>query len=134
MTMRVSNVTFDCDDPYTLAQFWSEVTGFREDPENGNEPDDPEGLLVAPDNQLNLLFIKVPEPKSVKNRVHLDFMPTECTHVEEVARLLTIGATLVDDHRQPDGTGWVVFADPEGNEFCVERSAAERAAARAVTE
>jgi len=125
--MRVHNITFDCADPYALAQFWSEVTGFREDPENGNQPDDPEGLLVAPDNQLNLLFIKVPEPKSVKNRVHLDFMPTEHTRDEELARLLTIGATLVDDHRQPDGTGWVVFADPEGNEFCVERSAEERA-------
>ena len=125
--MRVSNITFDCDDPYALAQFWSEVTGFREDPENGNEPGDPEGLLVAPDNQLNLLFIKVPEPKSVKNRVHLDFMPTERTRDEEVARLLSIGATLVGDHRQANGTGWVVFADPEGNEFCVERSAAERA-------
>ncbi len=125
--MRVSNITFDCADPYALVQFWSEVTGFPEDPENGNEPGDPEGLLVAPDNQVNLLFIKVPEPKSVKNRVHLDFMPTERTRDEEVARLLTIGANLVDDHRQPDGTGWVVFADPEGNEFCVERSAAERA-------
>ena len=125
--MRVSNITFDCDDPYALAQFWSEVTGFREDPENGNEPGDPEGLLVAPDNQLNLLFIKVPEPKLVKNRVHLDLMPTERTRDEEVARLLAIGATLVVDHRRGDGTGWVVFADPEGNEFCVERSAAERA-------
>jgi len=131
--MRVSNITFDCDDPYALAQFWSEVTGFREDPENGNEPGDPEGLLVAPDNQLNLLFIKVPEPKSVKNRVHLDLSPTERTRDEEVARLLSIGATLVGDHRQANGTGWVVFADPEGNEFCVERSDAERAASRAVT-
>jgi len=125
--MRVHNITFDCDDPYALVQFWSEVTGFPEDPENGNEPGDPEGLLVAPDNQVNLLFIKVPEPKSVKNRVHLDFTPTERTRDEEVARLLTIGATLVDDHRQPDGAGWVVFADPEGNEFCIERSDAERA-------
>jgi Glyoxalase-like domain len=70
----------------------------------------------------------VPEPKTVKNRVHLDLMPTDRTRDEEVERLLGIGATLVADHRRPDGTGWVVLADPEGNEFCIERSAAERAA------
>ncbi len=125
--MRVNNVTFDCEDPYAMVQFWTKVTGYLEDPENGNEPGDPEGLLVAPDNQLNLLFIKVPEAKSVKNRVHLELMPTERSRGEEVARLLTIGAALVGDFRQPDGTGWAVFADPEGNEFCIERSASERA-------
>jgi predicted enzyme related to lactoylglutathione lyase len=70
----------------------------------------------------------VPESKTVKNRVHLDLMPTDRTRDEEVERLLGIGATLVADHRRPDGLGWVVLADPEGNEFCIERSAAERAA------
>ena len=45
---------------------------------------------------------------------------------EEVARLLGVGATLVEDHRKADGAGWVTLADPEGNEFCVERSARER--------
>jgi len=60
-------------------------------------------------------------------------MPTDRTRDEEVARLLRLGATLVADRRQPDGTGWVVLADPEGNEFCVERSAAERTAGPAAT-
>jgi hypothetical protein len=69
-----------------------------------------------------------PEPKTVKNRVHLDVVPTERTRDEEVARLLAVGAVLVADQRRSDGTGWVVLADPEGNEFCVERSAAERTA------
>jgi predicted enzyme related to lactoylglutathione lyase len=55
-------------------------------------------------------------------------MPTDRTRDEEVERLLGLGATLVADHRRPDGSGWAVLADPEGNEFCVERSAAERAA------
>jgi len=68
----------------------------------------------------------VPEPKTVKNRVHLDLMPDDRTRDEEVERLLGIGAALVADHRKPDGGGWVVLADPGGNEFCVERSAAER--------
>ena len=62
----------------------------------------------------------------VKNRMHLDLRPTERSRDEEVTRLLGIGASLVDDQRQADGTGWVVLADPEGNEFCVERSGRER--------
>ncbi len=69
----------------------------------------------------------MPEPKSVKNRVHLDLMPIDHSRDEEVERLLALGATLVADHRRPDGTGWAVLTDPESNEFCVERSAAERA-------
>jgi Glyoxalase-like domain len=133
MTARPRNITFDCADPYRLAGFWSEVTGYREHPENSNAPEDPEGLLVGPDGQPNLLFIKVPEGKTVKNRVHLDLMPTQHTRDQEVARLLELGATMVADHRRPDGTGWVVLADPEGNEFCVERSAQERTAGQAAT-
>jgi predicted enzyme related to lactoylglutathione lyase len=86
---------------------------------------------VGPDGQPNLLFIKVPEGKTVKNRVHLDLMPTQHTRDQEVARLLQLGATMVADRRRPDGTGWVVLADPEGNEFCVERSAPERTAGQA---
>jgi predicted enzyme related to lactoylglutathione lyase len=58
--------------------------------------------------------------------VHLDLTPAMRSRDEEVARLLTIGASMVGDHRRPDGTGWVTMADPEGNEFCVERSAQER--------
>ena len=128
MTALPRNITFDCADPYLLAGFWSQVTGYREDPENPNEPGDPEGYLAGPGGQPGLLFIKVPEPKAVKNRVHLDLVPTDRTRDEEVEGLLGIGATLVADHRRSDGMGWVVLADPEGNELCIERSAAERAA------
>ena len=128
MTARPRNITFDCADPYALAVFWGQVTGYHEDPENGNDPGDPEGLLVGPDGQPNLLFVTVPEPKTVKNRVHLDLEPDDGTRDQEVERLLGIGATLVDDQRRPDGRGWVVLADPEGTELCIERSAAERAA------
>ena len=128
MTARPRNITFDCADPYALAVFWAQVTGYQEDPENGNQPGDPEGLLVGPDGQPNLLFVTVPEPRTVKNRVHLDLEPDDRTRDQEVERLLGIGATLVADQRRPDGRGWVVLADPEGNELCIERSAAERAA------
>ena len=80
----------------------------------------------SPPRDSALLFIPVPEVKTVKNRVHLDLTPTGRSRDEEVARLLTVGASLVGDHRKPDGTGWVTMADLEGNEFCVERSAQER--------
>jgi hypothetical protein len=75
----------------------------------------------------------VPEPKAVKNRVHLDLVPTDRSRDQEVARLLGLGARLVADHRRPDDTGWGVLADPEGNEFWVERGVSERAAGQATT-
>jgi uncharacterized protein (TIGR03086 family) len=127
MAARIKSITFDCADPYRLAQFWSQLTGFGEHPDNGNAPDDPEALLISPDGSLALLFIPVPEPKRVKNRVHLDLVPLSIARDDEVDQLLRIGAQMVDDQRRPDGGGWVVLADPEGNEFCIERSDAERA-------
>jgi hypothetical protein len=135
MTLRIRTITFDCADPYLLVGFWSQVTGYREEPENPNLPDDPEGLLVAPDGSASLLFIKVSEDKIAKNRVHLDLAPpaappdapvevTADVRDAEVERALGLGATLVEDHRRPDRTGWVTLADPEGNEFCIERGIA----------
>ncbi len=66
----------------------------------------------------------------MKNRVHLDLRPVDRTRDDEVAHLLSIGASQVSDQREVrgDGTGWVVLADPEGNEFCILRSDAERGA------
>jgi uncharacterized protein (TIGR03086 family) len=126
MAVRIKSITFDCADPYRLARFWSQLTGFSEDPGNGNAPDDPEALLLSPDGSLALLFTAVPEPKHVKNRVHLDLVPLTSRRDEEVGQLLRTGARMVDDQRRPDGGGWVVLCDPEGNEFCIERSDAER--------
>lgn len=128
MTARIRSITFDCRAWEPLVEFWSQVGDFGEDPENPNNAGDPEGLLLDRTTGLHLLFIPVPEPKTVKNRVHLDLQPQDTTRDAEVVRLLGIGATLVADHRRDDGTGFVVLADPEGNEFCVERSAAERSA------
>jgi hypothetical protein len=126
MTVSIRNITFDCADPWTLSGFWQEVTGYQRHPEN--VPTDEEVLLQAPEGAYpRLLFIRVPEPKTAKNRVHLDVQPNT-TRDDQTAALLELGATFVDDQRRPDGTGWVVLADPEGNEFCVERSAAERSA------
>ncbi len=122
MTVRLRNITLDCARPTELARWWTKATGWEEDPDNPNLLDDEEAALVAPDRSLNLLFIRVPEAKEVKNRMHLDVHPTDGTRDDEVERLLSIGATVVADRRRPDGLGWVVMADPEGNEFCVLRS------------
>ena len=73
-----------------------------------------------------LLFVQVPESKAGKNRLHLDLIPLTRARDEEVARLLATGATLVADRRGESGRGWVVLADPEGNEFCVEAGRSER--------
>jgi hypothetical protein len=121
----IRSITIDCADPYRQTLFWTEVTGWQEDPDDPNHPADPEGRIVSGQG-ISLLFLPVPEGKVAKNRVHLDLLPTERTRDEEVTRLLAIGATLVGDHREADGAGWVVLADPEGNEFCVERSLKER--------
>ena len=74
-------------------------------------------------NGPRLYFVRVPEGKTVKNRVHLDIMPANRTQDEEIARLTSIGASIVSDSR-PE-FGWVLLADPEGNEFDVEISVAE---------
>lgn len=125
MTSFISHTSIDCRDAYTLACWWREVLDYTEDPEDPDSPGDEECLIVSPDGTHQVLFIEVPETKTVKNRIHFDLRPREGKRDAEVDRLRALGATEVDDRRSPDGTGWVVLADPEGNEFCVLRSLAE---------
>jgi predicted enzyme related to lactoylglutathione lyase len=125
-TSSVRNITIDAHNPFAQATWWAGVLGgsvgeddFAGDPEAIVEP-------AAGAGGPNLLFVQVPEAKSSKNRVHLDIIP-DTTRDEEVVRLQSLGATVLDaSHVRPDGSGWVVMQDPEGNEFCVERSQAER--------
>lgn len=97
------------------------MTGCSLHPDAG--PGDSETQVMLPTGPL-LYFNEVPEPKSGKNRVHLCLRP-QTSREEEVGRLLGLGATLVADRREPDGSGWAVLADPEGNEFCVLRGASD---------
>jgi catechol 2,3-dioxygenase-like lactoylglutathione lyase family enzyme len=117
--IRIQCVCVDSTDPPRLAAFWQEALGWRrtheEEAEIVLEP--PAGSPedgVAPD----LLFLRVPERKAVKNRLHLDLRPSD--QEAEVARLERLGAQRVDVGRGGDPT-WMVLADPEGNEFCVLR-------------
>lgn len=122
--MEIHAVTIDSAEPYDMAIWWSKATGWPlgED----DEPGDDEIMLRTPYGFM-LLFIRVPEGKTVKNRVHIDVTGSGGrTRDQEVERLLAVGATIFEDHRRADGTGWVTMLDPEGNEFCVCRSDAEK--------
>ena len=126
MSARIRHVAVDCLDPHGLAIFWAGVTGFAEDPDEPNRPGEDAAWLGDPVSGLGIILQRTDAPKTSKTRVHLDLAPDDRTRDEEVDRVLALGATLVADLRNADGSGWVVLADPEGNEFCVERSDAER--------
>jgi hypothetical protein len=128
MACHIATTTFDSRNAFSQSLFWSSVLGFAENPDDPNKPEHEECLIQSPDGTRRILFIDVPEAKQVKNRVHFDLEPTDATRDQELQRLLDLGATQVDDRRLSDGRGWVVLSDPEGNEFCILRSAAERAA------
>ena len=130
MTSRVAHTSVDCTHAYELSHWWKGVLDYVDLVDDPNEPGHEECMIVSRDGTHRLLFIEVPEAKTVKNRLHLDLEPVEAQRDEELARLLSLGAVQVADHRgiHGPGSGWVVLADPEGNEFCILRSAAERTA------
>jgi catechol 2,3-dioxygenase-like lactoylglutathione lyase family enzyme len=128
MACHIATTTIDSRNAFAQSLFWTAVLGFAEDPDDPNQPEHQECLIQSPDRTQRILFIDVPDAKQVKNRIHFDLEPTDTTRDQELQRLLDLGATQVDDRRLSDGRGWVVLSDPEGNEFCILRSAAERAA------
>jgi len=126
MVSRISHTTFDCRDAFALSTFWKQVLGFGDVPGDPNEPGDEECMIIGTEGEPRLLFIEVPEGKGSKNRVHLDLEPTDRERDHEIERVVALGATPLHDLRKEDGSGWLVLADPEGNEFCILRSRAER--------
>ncbi len=120
MSIRWQCVCVDATDPAPVAQFWERALGWRRTYDSPDEIvlEPPAGSPedgVSPD----LLVLRVPEPKTVKNRLHLDLRPDD--QAAEVARLEGLGATRVSVGQGKDVT-WVVLADPGGNEFCVLRA------------
>lgn len=119
MTLALAHITFDCVDARSLAEFWSEAIG--------RPVDDGAEEFFASIGYPNLgggptwMFVQVPESKSAKNRMHLDL--TSDDRPAEVARLVALGATYVEEH-DDWGHQWTVMNDPDGNEFCVSAVAA----------
>ncbi len=115
MALRIHSITFDCAVPERLARFWAAALGY----EVGAADVEEASVVQADGAGPRLLFIRVPEGKAVKNRVHLDLTPAEGMEAE-VDRLMGLGARRV---RVVEEEGvWTVMQDPEGNEFCVEGS------------
>ncbi|MGN9806753.1 VOC family protein [Micromonospora sp. L32] len=143
---RDVQITFDCADPAGLAAFWAEALGYRLQappggfgsweqaleamgvpPENRN---DASGLVDPEGSRPRLFFQRVPEGKQAKNRVHLDVRAAPGLEGDarmaaleaEAERLVSHGATRLRRHEPapPLGTGHIVMADPEGNEFCLD--------------
>jgi len=130
MTSLVSHTTLDCANAYELSEWWKQLLGYADIDGDFNLPGHEECMIRDPGTGHQILFIEVPDAKSVKNRLHFDLSPREGTRDQEIERVRGLGATEVSDHRGQygPGTGWVVFADPEGNEFCILRSESEVAA------
>jgi len=125
MTVTVASITVDCADALVVGTFWSAALDRPLDPgasgdfaaiDFAGRRDAAGWAPLAPDDQPTWLFVRVPEPKTAKNRLHLDVAAADVE--AEVVRLVGLGATRVADVDEY-GYTWTVLADPEGNEFCV---------------
>lgn len=119
MTSKFTELCIDCADPRGLARFWCAVLDYQV------QHEDDEIVTIGPPGADHpgpvppaLTFARVPEGKSVKNRLHLDLNPTDREQDAEVQRLLDLGARHADVGQSGDES-WVVLSDPEGNEFCI---------------
>jgi catechol 2,3-dioxygenase-like lactoylglutathione lyase family enzyme len=133
MTSFVAHTTVDCHHAYELSEWWKQVLGYVDVEGDPNEPGHEECMVVDPGTGHAILFIEVPDAELPAKRIHFDVRPRAGTRDEEVERVRALGAVQLDDQRDVHGpgTGWVVFADPEGNQFCVLRSQGEIDAAAA---
>jgi hypothetical protein len=122
MTSRIAVVAIDAVDPRPVAEFWAAALDWK------IVDEDEGGLTIAPADGARpaIDILKVPEGKTVKNRLHFDLRADGSTQDEEVERLIALGARRVDIGQGPD-VSWVVLADPDGNEFCVLRRSVQEA-------
>jgi Glyoxalase-like domain len=117
MTSFVKAVTWDCGDALRLATFWAAALGSDVDEESTQER---AYVEAAGWGGPNMWFIRVPEGKAAKNRLHFDLRPVGRRMDDEVERLSELGATVAERFESH-----VVMRDPEGNEFCVEPGGAD---------
>ena len=142
MASPTFQIAIDCSDPHSLVRFWADITGYRVEDHHDSVEQMLEAGYATRDDAIEidgrlhwagasachdpagvgprLLFQKVPEPKTVKDRIHLDLhhLDGDEFRAAEVARLIALGATKLWDGQQGPQR-WVTMADPEGNEFCV---------------
>jgi len=112
VALEWEQVVIDCADPVRLARWWADALGWQYwDQAAADEVE----IRPTEDRLPGLIFGTVPEAKTVKNRLHLDFRPDNQN--AEVDRFLALGATRADVGQRSQS--WVVLADPEGNEFCI---------------
>jgi hypothetical protein len=116
MASLIKTITFDCSDAIPLATFWAAALGTDVDEDSTSD----HAYVEAPGwGGPNMLFIRVPEPKTAKNRMHFD-LRAPVTMADEVKRLQALGATVVEQF-----AGHTTMNDPEGNVFCVELGPAD---------
>jgi hypothetical protein len=115
MTSTLRDICFDCADQYRVGRFWADVLGYRMHTAEGEGTEEPVAL-VPEDGNLRIWFNHVPEPKTAKNRVHIDINLPDAA---EMDRLLSLGATVIEEIRDENGAlMWTIMGDPEANEFC----------------
>ncbi|WP_120005106.1 VOC family protein [Nesterenkonia muleiensis] len=127
MTAYVSHTT-DSRNAYELSEWRKKVLGYTDIPGDPNEPGHPQCVIIDPESGHRILFIEGAHgEKAAKNRVHLDLASRAGHRDQEIGRIRQLGAAVISDLRgeHGPGSGWVTFADPEGNEFCVVRSPRE---------
>jgi len=110
---RITELVLDCTDPERLATFWGEVLGYEI-----LDRDDVSVEIGPKDRRTTLLFLRNPDRKLQKLRLHIDVRATDREQDEELERLLALGATRADIG-QGENVSWYTLADPEGNEFCL---------------
>jgi hypothetical protein len=118
MHSTILNITFDCTDAAAQAMFWAAATGGSARQQDVGPGGAEYAVALPSPGAPRLYFTTVDEPKQAKNRVHLDLVPPGDDQQAELSRLTGLGATVRAD--QPPGVSWVILADPEGNEFCLE--------------
>ena len=131
MSCFVSHTTIDCHNAYELSEWWKRLLDYEDIPGDPNEPGHEECMIRDPETHHQLLFIEVPDAELPAKRIHFDIRPRERDRDDEIEHVRSLGAVEIDDQRGKygPGTGWVVFADPEGNQFCVLWSRQQLAAA-----
>jgi predicted enzyme related to lactoylglutathione lyase len=116
MPVQLHHIVIDAHDLPGLARFWTQALGWKILSERERE------IVIGTDENapVGICFMPVTDPKKVKNRVHLDLTSSAADRLQEIDRLLSLGARRVDIG-QTGAESWTVLADPEGNEFCVVR-------------